>query len=130
MGRPTQYNAERAKALCRRLASGESLLNICKDSKMPTRQGIYLWLEKHKEFVDIYARAREQYADAVFDGLFELADSATPQDVQVVKLQIDTRKWALARISPKKYGDRAALELTGPDGGPISITYDKGFEGV
>ncbi len=41
-----------------------------------------------------------------------------------------TRKWAAGKLAPKKYGDRAALELTGTDGGPINITYDKGFEGV
>jgi hypothetical protein len=35
------------------------------------------------------------------------------------KLQIYTRLQLLAKWNPKKYGDRAALELTGKDGGPI-----------
>ena len=130
MGRPSTYSPERGAAICKRLSEGESLSTICNDANQPTRQGVYKWLEKYPEFVDAYARARDLYADFVFDGLFDLASSATPQDVQCVRLQIDTRKWALARMSPKKYGDRAALELSGADGGPISIVYDKAFEGV
>ena len=91
---------------------------------------VYRWLEDNETFRDSYARAREQYADCVFDGLIGLADNATPQEAQVVKLQIDTRKWVLSRMVPKKYGDKAALEVTGEGGGPITITYDKAFEGV
>jgi hypothetical protein len=41
-----------------------------------------------------------------FDAIEELAASATPETVAVVKLQVDTRKWALAKKLPKKYGDR------------------------
>ena len=112
------------------MAEGESLLTICKDAKQPTRQCVYKWLEKYPDFVDSYARARESYADYVFDGLFELAETATPADVQCIRLQIDTKKWALARMSPQKYGDKSAMELSGKDGGPISVVYDKTFEGV
>jgi hypothetical protein len=32
---------------------------------------------------------------------------------------IDTRKWILAKMAPKKYGDKVIQELSGPDGGPI-----------
>lgn len=33
--------------------------------------------------------------------------------LQAVKLEIDTLKWMLAKLMPKKYGDRAALALEG-----------------
>jgi hypothetical protein len=38
------------------------------------------------------------------------------------RLQVDTRKWLLSKLAPKKYGDRTAMELTGADGGPVQIT--------
>jgi hypothetical protein len=28
-------------------------------------------------------------------------------------------KWLASKLVPKKYGDRVAAELSGPDGGPI-----------
>ena len=130
MGRPSTYSSDRGKAICKRLAGGESLTQICTDTNMPSRVSVYRWIDADEDFCNDYARAREQYADHVFDGLFDLADNATPQNVQVVKLQIDTRKWCLARMAPRKYGEKTALEVSGEGGGPISVTYDKAFEGV
>ena len=35
------------------------------------------------------------------------------------RLRIDARKWVLARMNAKKYGERVSTELTGANGGPI-----------
>ena len=84
---------------------------------MPHRNTVYKWQAAHPEFVVGYARARAMYADFVFDGLFDLAASATPETVQCIRLEVDTRKWALARMSPKKYGDYQHIDLgTAPPG--------------
>ncbi len=37
------------------------------------------------------------------------------------RVQIDTRKWMLAKMLPKVYGDKVTTEHTGADGGPIAI---------
>jgi hypothetical protein len=44
------------------------------------------------------------------DQIVELADSATPEDVNVRRLQIDTRKWIAAKLVPRLYGDRVAVD--------------------
>lgn len=38
------------------------------------------------------------------------------------RLQVDTRKWMLSKLAPKKYGERTAMELTGANGGPVQIS--------
>jgi len=43
------------------------------------------------------------------------------EHVQRSRLRIETRKWALARMNPKKYGDKMTAELTGAEGGPITV---------
>jgi hypothetical protein len=87
------------------------------------------WLARDKDFQQQYARARESWADAEFENLMHIADTpiegektkTTADGVEITRgdmiehrrLQVDTRKWALARMSPKKYGDRVALDHAG-----------------
>ena len=35
------------------------------------------------------------------------------------RLRVDTRKWLMARMAPKKYGDKITQEVTGADGTPL-----------
>ena len=58
-------------------------------------------------------RAREAQADKLFKECLEIADKATPENVSVARLQVDTRKWAAARVAPKKYGDRVEHDHKG-----------------
>jgi hypothetical protein len=37
------------------------------------------------------------------------------------RLQIDTRKWMLSKMLPKIYGEKVTQEITGTDGGPITM---------
>ena len=69
-------------------------------------------------------RACAQRADLIFEETLEIADE-TEQDiidvegkkvennklVQRDKLRVETRKWFLAKLHPKKYGDKTEVEL-------------------
>ena len=35
------------------------------------------------------------------------------------RLMVDTRKWLLSKMFPKKYGNKLATRVVGPDGGSI-----------
>ncbi len=84
---------------------------------------VFRWLAKHEDFRDKYAKATEARADSIFEEIFEIADNAIPDAAEVAKarLRVDTRKWALARMNPRKYGDKVTNELVGKDGGAIQI---------
>ncbi len=60
-----------------------------------------------------YARAREAQADKYFQEIVEIADAATPETVNVARLRVDSRKFAVARLAPKKYGDRISHDVKG-----------------
>lgn len=115
-GRPSKYSEKLAATICSRIADGESLSKICRDKDMPSRQSVFFWMQKHEGFSDNYARAYEQQAAKEFDEMEELAATATPETVQVVRLQLDARKWCLARKQPKKYGERISNDHTSSDG--------------
>lgn len=112
-GRPSDYLPEVAADICSLLADGESLRKVCERPGMPDKATVFRWLAKHDEFRDQYAKATETRADAIFEEMFDIADSVVEEAAAVGKarLRIDTRKWALARMNPKKYGDKVSQEI-------------------
>lgn len=108
MARPTDYNPEIALIICSRISEGETLRAICREPGMPTRQTIFTWTDKHKEFLDQYRRAREFQADAHADEVRDLPYEceALGLDASYTKLKMDGCKWSSSKGNPKKYGDR------------------------
>lgn len=139
-GRPTDFTQELADAICEGLADGMSLRTICDAEEMPHRSTVFRWLAKdeHKVFRDQYAQAREEQAAKLSDELFDIADdgsndwmerrnqdgeivgwSVNGEAVQRSKLRVDTRKWYLSKVLPKKYGDRVDLNHGGQPDNPV-----------
>jgi hypothetical protein len=132
-GRPSDYTPQLASRICERLSGGESLRAICGEEAMPDKATVLRWLPKHEEFRDQYARARELQAEHWAEEILEIADDGAKDsyqdsdgnervDHEVVarsRLRVDSRKWLMSKLAPKKYGDRQGVELTGKDGGPI-----------
>ncbi|WP_336803603.1 ubiquitin carboxyl-hydrolase [Erwinia aphidicola] len=112
-GRPSDYLPEVAADICSLLADGESLRKVCERPGMPDKATVFRWLAKHDEFRDQYAKATETRADAIFEEMFDIADEVAEEAAAVGKarLRIDTRKWALARMNPKKYGDKVSQDI-------------------
>jgi hypothetical protein len=60
------------------------------------------------------------------DELIEIADADCTVDgkpdnalVQQARLRVDTRKWILSKMLPKRYGDRVTTEVTGDPNAPL-----------
>lgn len=59
-----------------------------------------------------------EIADEIPLAEFPMADGTTAQRVdngaiQRNKLRVDTRKWIMSKLAPKKYGDSSKIELSG-----------------
>ena len=52
------YSDDLAAKLCEHVADGMSLKEACELPGMPSRSTTYKWLAEHKNFSDMYARAR------------------------------------------------------------------------
>lgn len=72
---------------------------------------------------DHYARAREAGLDAEADRAIE--EALVAEDAAKGRLALDARKWYLAKLLPKKYGDKVTTELTGANGGPVQVAEVK-----
>jgi len=128
-GRPTKFTKALALKICQRIALGESLRRVCRDEKMPVTSTVMLWvLEDRGGFSEQYAKAREMQAENMFDEILDIADDGsndfytkTDADgneydvpnhelLNRSRLRVDTRKWYLSKVLPKKFGDK--LDLT------------------
>ncbi len=115
----TSYTQAKGDRICELLLEGESLESVLKRKGMPSYRLFMYWLageriapEEASALVQKYARARELADDRAFDSMVQRVKD-TPKDresVQLMRLQIDTEKWTLARKRPKKYGER--LDVT------------------
>lgn len=118
-GRPTEFDQALADVVCLRMQAGESLRAICRDDDMPAESTVRTWaVANHQGFHAQYTRAREAQMDALAEDLIEIADEKDA-DTNRARLRVDTRKWLMSKIAPKRFGDRTHHELTGRDGGPI-----------
>lgn len=113
-GRPkakwkSKANAERIFAW---MQEGKSLRKICRENNWP-HSTVLTWL--NNEFSDQYTQAQERRADFFFEEILEIADNCLPdkEEVAAAKLKIDTRKWIMGKMSPKKYSDRVNVDMSG-----------------
>lgn len=117
-GRQFEYDAPIFLAICERIAAGEFLAHICESPDMPSQTTFRRWKNTSEELRATYARAREDRIDAWADDLIAIADDPTT-DHNHRRLRIDARKWVMAKHDPRAYGDKSALELSGPNGAPL-----------
>lgn len=127
LGRPSIFTEELVDIICDRLISGESLRTICSSEEMPTSSTIYKWLIEKPLFSERYTRARESQMEAMAEEILEIADD-TSNDTELdedgtarqnsewinrSRLRVDTRKWLMSKLAPKKYGERIQQDISG-----------------
>lgn len=144
-GRPSKYTTAIAAEICSRIADGQSVREISSADDMPAMSTIFLWLAQHDEFSEQYAQACEARAQYIAEEILNIADDGTNdwmerrdredeqigwrengEAIQRSRLRVDTRKWLLSKLMPKKYGDRVTQEHVGEGGGPVMFqtTYE------
>lgn len=127
IGRPSMYSQELADKVCAEIALGGSMRAVCSIEGMPSLTTVFKWIRENKEFAQQYARATEERTEAMAEDILDIADDGSNdymtitkgsmtynvEDKEVTnrsKLRVDTRKWIMSKMKPKKYGDK--LDLT------------------
>ena len=67
--------------------------------------GFYKWIEKDAQRGELLARARTRGGRSLAEQTLEIADSASPQEAQVAKLRVDTRRWLASKLS-EEFSDK------------------------
>ena len=81
---------------------------------MPKESTVRLWaLDNREGFYPQYARAMETRMEGLADEILEIADDKSSDPVRD-RLRIDSRKWVMSKIAPKRWGDRT-IHMGDPD---------------
>jgi hypothetical protein len=137
-GRPSEYSEDIAARILAKIATTRiGLQSICdSDEDFPYPSTVYLWLMQNAAFSERYARAKEDQMQVLEDEIIELADNTKVGEtvthkgdgsterkvadmIEHRKLQIETRKWLMGKLKPKKYGDRTVL--AGDKDAPLGV---------
>lgn len=135
VGRPTTFAQEIADQICERIACGESLRKICEGEDMPGLSTVFRWLYANEAFRDQYTRAREAQQEYLALEILEIADDGSNDTyideegkprvdhdvIQRSRLRVDTRKWIMSKLAPKKYGDKVDVNHGGQAENPLTL---------
>lgn len=122
------FTQAEADAICEMIAEGLSLREVCRTEGMPSKSQVFRWLAAREEFRDQYARAKQAGIEALAEDILDIADDATNdwmerhdkeggntgwqfngEAARRSQIRIDARKWLLAKLAPKKYGEKLAI---------------------
>lgn len=126
---------ETVTTICERLAKGDSLRRICRDIGIDESTVRWWAIEDRNGFAAKYRAARDVGLDCMLDELLDIADDKS-KDTYIdadgkeccdkewlnrSRLRIDTRKWFMSKVAPKKYGDKLETTLKGDPSAPIAL---------
>jgi hypothetical protein len=116
-----------AELVLQGMRNGLSGFKACQAAGVP--QSTFAgWVNEDAQLAERYAHAREDLIERMASEVLELSDSDVPEladgrkdwaAVQKHKLQVDTRKWLLSKLAPKKFGDK--MTLAGDAENPLTV---------
>lgn len=117
-----------------RMCEGEGVRNILKDLRNEgfEHANFYMFfkmLREHDKLAELYAHATDIRADIFFEKMIDTAETTeigevitdsdekgrtivTKDMTEHRRLKVDTYKFVVARLAPKKYGDKQSVEQT------------------
>ena len=98
--------------ICLRVASKETLCQICKEPGHPAHTTIYAWMAQDVELAKMYNEARTTRAFSRGDKIDAITELVLKGvlDANCARVVIDAEKWLMTREAPKAFGDRVAVE--------------------
>jgi len=125
------YSEQLDNEICEWIADGKTLRDYSRQKGRPPFRVIYEWMKEWPDFSERFAHAREAGHDVIADEILSIVDAQPPTTanggtdgayVSWQKNRAWTRMQLLAKWNPRKYGEqKKAVELSGPNGSPISI---------
>ncbi|GEM_PF-953101 len=109
----TAYDADAVASILAAISGGTSARKACAAHDI-AHNSFLRWVREDQPpgLSDQYARAREQQAHALADGIVDMAmDPDAKADPNLLRVRLDAAKWAASKILPRVYGDRIEANI-------------------
>lgn len=135
---PSKMTPSCVEEIMERIARGESITSIGKESHLPAAHTIWQWIRKNENFARLYHEAKKLQMDMYAEDIINIADDSVGdirmaydkfgnkipevnfESVKRSELRVKARQWLMERLAPKKYNERNLSE-SGPDANSPSI---------
>lgn len=103
-----------AEVVLQGMNGGLSCFKACQAAGVP-HNTFLRWVDDDPQLADRYTGARHNLIERMANELLDISDAPVPTTdsgatdsgaVQDKRLRVDTRKWLLSKLAPKKYGDK------------------------
>ena len=125
------YSEKIAERLLDRVADGATLSAASAACRVP-RQTVRSWLGAIPAFseafdaacrvrIEVLAEQLEARANEALDVAKQAAAAGLNENAAIAALrcELENKRWLLAKLDPRRYGDRNQVEMTGADGAPL-----------
>jgi hypothetical protein len=133
-GRPSKFTTDIAAEIIIRIADGESLRAICRDTLMPSNPTVYDWMDLSPAFSSAVAQARKRSATSlvyagvdILDGMATMKDldgkAITPAmaEVRLAEARANYRMNLAKILDREAYGEK---QQQGISCGDITLVFD------
>lgn len=110
--RASKFADDQIEELLDRTAKGEPLVQICNDTRMPSRRLVYEWIEGDADFAAQFHAARARGVHALAEECLKIADDKSEEPASR-RVRIDTRLRLAGKWLPKVYGDKLDVTHSG-----------------
>jgi hypothetical protein len=120
--------------VCVRLVQGEPLVLICADTTMPSQPQVMKHLFDNETARELYYAAREMQMETLAEEMMTIANDDSDDHswvggrrfshnevVQRARVQIDTRRFVMQSMSPKRFGNKNITEIQGNPNQPVVL---------
>lgn len=119
-----EFTEEQLTETFDRIASGEAVNQIFPVGSRPSQTEFYRLLNRDDSIQERYTRAKAKQADVFLEQITEIADGIEdPKHVEMAKVRIESRKWVMGKMRPKKYGTTPNEEKSGDGSTRIIVEY-------
>lgn len=117
---------ETFKRICLGISEGHSLRSVLRRDNTPDQSTFYNWIDNDTNKSLQYAHACDERAGVMFEDMLDIADDTGGDEIELSdgkkvtnhhkinrdKLRVDTRKWALSKMMPRKYSEKHQVDVT------------------
>ena len=125
MARPSEYNFKLCEEICDRVADGENIISVLKESSYPSWSTFRRWKNENEELRTLYVNSQQDKGIALENEIDDIMQDLKDGTIEAsgANVLIQTLKWKMAKFYPKVFGDK--VQVGGDPDNPLNLIWQE-----